>query len=143
MLMTLTEPRTTNDRQARRACLVKGLRHHVEHTFDPTGCDADSLAAEALSALCDDVIASGAADAAEYREIVAARAADDPSDPLTWLDAEIGRYRSILDPTASRAAEALQAVFDAVRAERESVGVETPARLVAALGTWRTKGGAA
>lgn len=138
----LTDPRTTNDRQARRACLVKGLRWHAEHTFDAAGCDADGLAAEALSGLYDDVVASGAADAAEYREIVAAREADDPSDPLTWLDAEIGRYRSMMDPTAARAAEALQAVFDAVRTERESVGLGTPARLVASLGTWRRKGGA-
>lgn len=118
----------------RRDNLRRALRCYVESVADPDGVESEALVAETLQTLYDDVIASGASTAAEYRAIRDKREHVGRLDPLAYLDAEIGRYRGLGTTLGDRMADALMGVF-AEEQDRNAVdGNEwTPTGLVAGL----------
>jgi len=120
-------------RAIRRDNLRRALRYYVESVADPEGVELEALVAETLQALYDDVIASGASTAAEYRAIRDDREHVGRLDPLAYLDAEIGRYRGLGTTLGDRMADALMGVF-AEEMDRNAIdGNEWPTGLVTGL----------
>lgn len=121
-------------RATQRDAMRRALMYYVQSTADPDGVEPEALVAETLQTLYDDVIASGASTAAEYRAIRDKREHVGRLDPLAYLDAEIGRYRSLETTLGDRMADALSVVF-AEEMDRLAVdGNEwTPTGLLAGL----------
>ena len=116
-----------------RATFLRGLEYYAKSVADPHGSEVEALAAETLQALYDDVIASRASTAAQYRAIRDEREHVGRLDTLAYLDAEIGRYRGLGTTLGDRMADALMDVFAEEQDRLAADGNEWPTGLVTGL----------